>query len=88
MAVDKTSMISVREEDKKYLQLLSAEKHVTMLSVIHDLVKEVKEHRRKKFFQELRSGFAALKNNPDQWAEELKERALFDNTLADGRQID
>ena len=41
--------------------------------------------RRKRFFEELDAGYAALRADPEAWAaEELEVRALWDNTLADG----
>jgi len=39
--------------------------------------------RRRAFFDELRAGFAALRADPKAWAEEQRERALWDMTNTD-----
>jgi len=36
------------------------------------------------FLTQLAADFAALRNRPDDWAEELEERRLWESTLADG----
>ncbi len=36
------------------------------------------------FWKDTNAAFAALRNNPQGWAEELKERSLWENTLLDG----
>jgi hypothetical protein len=47
------------------------------------LEKSVEEYRRKRLLEETNNAFLALKNNPEQWEEELKERQLWDRSLAD-----
>lgn len=44
----------------------------------------VEAYRRQAFLEEANRAFAALKADPDAWAEELAERAAFDATLSDG----
>lgn len=36
------------------------------------------------FLAQLAADFAALRNRPEDWAEELEERRLWESTLADG----
>ena len=52
------------------------------LNVILD--KAVEEFRRKQFLEEANRAYAQLKNDPQAWAEELKERRAWDVTLGDG----
>ncbi len=44
----------------------------------------MEDYRRKVFFQGLAGDYAALKADPEAWAEELEERELWETTLADG----
>lgn len=38
----------------------------------------------KRFWQETNAAYAALRNDPQAWQEELAERAITEGTLADG----
>ncbi len=44
----------------------------------------IEQYRRQRFLEELNAGFAALRNDPEAWKEELEEREEWDRTLADG----
>jgi hypothetical protein len=48
------------------------------------LSRAVEHYRRERFFAEMTAGYAALRSDPDAWADELKERAVWDRALADG----
>src|SRR5262245_45760859 len=52
------------------------------------LDKAVEEYRRHRFFEDLNAAYAALKNDPEAWKEELEERALWEVTLLDGLEDD
>ena len=52
------------------------------------LDKAVEEYRRKRFLEEANRAFAALKNNSEAWKEEVEERELWNNTLADDLEED
>jgi hypothetical protein len=45
-------------------------------------------YRRKVFFEGLAADYAALKADPEAWAEELAERKLLESTLMDGLDPD
>jgi hypothetical protein len=45
-------------------------------------------YRRKVFFERLAADYAALKADPEAWAEELAERKLSEATLPDGLDPD
>lgn len=48
------------------------------------LDRAIEDYRRKVFFDQLNAGYAALRADPEAWAEELAERKLWDTTLMDG----
>jgi predicted transcriptional regulator len=52
------------------------------------LDKAIETYRRQWFLEQVNKGFAALKENPDAWREELEERAEWDVTLEDGLEGD
>jgi hypothetical protein len=52
------------------------------------LAKAVDVYRRKLFFEQLNAGYAALRADPQAWADELEERKLWDATLMDGLDPD
>lgn len=53
---------------------------------VHD--KALDAYRRKLFFEQLNADYAALRADPQAWAEELEERKLWDATLMDGLDPD
>lgn len=63
------------------LQELAEQTSSTMQAVLE---KAISEYQRKYFLEGLNADFAALRNNPRAWQEELEERALWDSTVADG----
>jgi predicted transcriptional regulator len=52
------------------------------------LGKAVEAYRRQRFLEGLNADFAALRANPEAWAEELAERELWDATLSDGLEAE
>ena len=48
------------------------------------LAQAIEHYRRKCFLEQSNAAFAALREDPKGWAEEQKERALWDSTLSDG----
>jgi len=48
------------------------------------LDKAIEHYRREKFLRDANADYAALRRNPKAWKEELKERALWEQTLSDG----
>lgn len=58
------------------------------LSMQRILEKALSEYEKTQFFDALNAAFAALKADPEAWAEELRERRLSENTLMDGLDED
>ena len=48
------------------------------------LERAVENYRREQFYAEFNAAFERLRADPVAWEEELAERALLENTLADG----
>jgi len=48
------------------------------------LEEAIERYRRERFLHAANADFAALKKSPKAWTEELRERELWEHTLADG----
>jgi hypothetical protein len=54
------------------------------LSVPEVLARAVKEQYDRQFWAEVNAGYAAMRADPEAWAEELAERRAWEATLMDG----
>jgi hypothetical protein len=79
------STLPISEASQKLLSDLAAQ---TGQSVQQVLDHALEDYRRKVFFKGLAADFAALKADPEAWADELAERDLWDTTSADGLDPD
>jgi len=52
------------------------------------LDRALEEHQKNRFFDSLGAAFSALKADPQSWAEEQQERAIWANTLSDDLEPD
>jgi len=48
----------------------------------------IEHYQRDKFLDEVNAAYANLRRNPKAWKQEQDERALWDKTLADGRETE
>lgn len=48
----------------------------------------IEECRRREVLEEYNATYAAIRSDPDAWAEELAERAVWEGTLLDGLEDD
>ncbi len=56
---------------------------------MQDILSEaVEEMRRRRMFELANASYAAMRENEDEWQEELEERRLWDKTLADGLEVE
>ena len=67
------------------LKELAEQTGQTMMEVL-DMALDA--YRRKVFFEGLNADYAALRADPEAWAEELAERKLWEATLMDGLDPD
>ena len=71
---------------------VSAEVHQTLKDLAHEtrepmhqvLARALDLYRRQRFWDAVDEAYLKLKSDPEAWAEELSERALWDTTLLDG----
>lgn len=73
--------IRVPEATASGLQSIAQERGVSVGAVVQELHQE---HIDRRMLEETNRVYAALRANPDAWAEEQAFRAEMDNTLMDG----
>jgi hypothetical protein len=75
------TQVRVSETTHAMLHALAAQSGESMQEVVE---KAVEQYRRKAFLEGLSEDFRALGKDAEAWKEEAQERALWDQTLADG----
>ena len=75
-----TATVRVTSETRAIIQALARESKQSMQSLI---ARAVEQYRRQLVLQRANDAYAALVVQPDQWAEEQKERRMWEDTLAD-----
>jgi hypothetical protein len=80
-----TPTVPISETGHRVLQELAEQTGQTMMEVLD---KALDAYRRKVFFEGLRADYAALKADPEAWADELAEWKLWEATLMDGLDAD
>jgi hypothetical protein len=78
-----TQTVIISESAHQLLQQL-ADLEKTSTEVVLDRALEV--YRREVFLRQANVAFANLKSDEEAWREELEERELWDNTVADGAE--
>ncbi len=78
-----TQTVIISESAHQLLQQL-ADLEKTSTEVVLDRALEV--YRREIFLKQANAAFADLKSDEVAWREELEERDLWDNTIADGEK--
>ena len=76
-----STTVRVSEETHALLRKLAAATGEPMQRVLE---RAVENYRREQFSAEFNAACARLRADPVAWEEELAERALLENTLADG----
>ncbi len=76
-----STTIRISEAARATLRELAARSGEPMQTVLE---RAVEEYRRKRFFEQVNSAYAALREDPDDWRAEVAERAAVEGTLADG----
>jgi predicted transcriptional regulator len=76
-----STTVRVSEETHDLLRKLAAATGEPMQRVLE---RAVENYRREQFYAEFNVAFERLRADPIAWEEELAERALLENTLADG----
>jgi len=76
-----TATIRISEFSRSALREISQRDNKPMQAVLEQAIEA---YRRQTFLTCLSSDFSALRENEPEWQAEKAERALWDNTLADG----
>lgn len=76
-----STTVRLTEETREALRQLSAQSGESMSSVVS---KAVEAYRRRCILEQTNAAYAALRSDPDAWAEELEERRMWEATLLDG----
>ncbi len=80
-----TPTVCLSEAALRILQELAEQSGQTVMDILN---KAIDAYRRQVFFEGLNSDYAALRADPEAWAEELAERKLWESTLMDGLDPD
>lgn len=80
-----TPTVPLSETSQRILQELAGQTGQTTTEILD---KALDVYRRKVFFEQLNADCAALRADPEAWAEELEERKLWESTLMDGLDPD
>jgi len=75
-----TQMVRMRTEDHVVLKELAGRTGESMSDI---LAKALDDYRRKHFLEGLADDFAALRANKSDWTDELEERELWADAVAD-----
>jgi hypothetical protein len=77
-------MIQVSDATYSILRELADETGQSMQDILSEAVDEL---RRCRMFELANASYASIRESEDEWYEELAERRLWDNTLADGLEV-
>lgn len=80
-----TQTVRVRPATHAKLQKLAEQSGRTMPDVLDEAVEAL---RRQQLLDATNAAYAAIREDPVAWQEEIAERALWDNTLLDGLEDD
>ncbi len=78
---NRTPNVRISLHTHELLRQLAEEEDNSMQAVLD---KAIERYRRDKFLRDANADFAALKRDKKAWKDELKERDLWEQTLADG----
>ena len=80
-----TQTVTISESARQLLCRL-ADMEQTSAEAVLD--RALDNYQRELFWQQLNAAYAALRADPEAWAEELAERELWEQTIADGIELE
>lgn len=75
-----SATVRITKDTREVLRKLSAQTGEPMQAILD---KAVDAYRRQRLLEDANRAYAALRSNPGAWEEELEERRLWDNAVAD-----
>jgi hypothetical protein len=79
-AARRSSIVRMSPRAHDLLRRLAEEEQQSMQAVLDEALER---YRRERFLRAANADFAALRNNRQAWKQELRERKLWEQTLAD-----
>jgi hypothetical protein len=79
------AQLRISKETHEKLRELARLEGISMQGILE---RALDEYQKNRFFESLGASFAALKNDPQAWAEEQQERRAWENTLTDDIESD
>ena len=80
-----TMTVRIHEDTHRSLKEMAQQTGEAMADI---LARALKDYRRQSFLRGLAEDFAALRNDPDAWDEEMRERQAWEATLGDDLEED
>jgi hypothetical protein len=77
----RTPNVRISPRAHELLRQLADEEQLSMQSVLD---RALEQYRRERFLRAANADFAALKRDAKAWKQELRDRALWEQTLGDG----
>jgi predicted DNA-binding protein len=77
-----TQTVRISTEDHAALSELARNSGKPMSAVLSEAIQEL---QRSRLLRETNEAYQRLKQDPGAWEEELRERHIWENTLADGK---
>lgn len=76
-----TTTVRISRETQQVLQTLAVIEGETIRGVLE---RAVSSYQRRAMLEEGNRAYSKLREDPEQWAEELEERRLWESTISDG----
>ena len=76
-----TSNVRISPRTHALLRQLAKEADESMQAILD---RAIERYRRETFLRAANADYAALKRNPKAWKDEMRERKIWEQTLADG----
>lgn len=74
------STVRISETTHRALRDLAESERISQQAIVE---RAIENYRRQRFLEAANRQYAALRNDPEAWAQELSERAIWDATLTD-----
>ena len=78
-----TTTIRIATDTHATLKKIAAEENASLQAVLDKILRK---YHREQVLHQTNEAFRALQNTPDAWAEEIQERALWEQTFADNQE--
>ena len=80
-AANRTPNVRISPRAHDLLRQMAEEEQESMQSILD---RALERYRREKFLRAANADFEALRDDPREWQKELRDRDLWEQTLADG----